>query len=119
MSNLGALAYSRNAPVTGAGTLEAGLDLPQTLPATGDRASIGVVVEKTLAYSQAPLEIPAEPYAADINARLTAVTATVGGHPGEGNAPGPLPHYENPFPANAQEVKTVEQSTGAVLSMWA
>ena len=115
MSTLGALSY-------GVGGLGNGGDVPdaRALPAAGDRVHIDAVAEKSVAYSQAPPIIPNEQSAENANAQRAAMQPYLGGDIAlDRGFAGFLPNYENPFRPNAQDIPTVEQSTGAILSMWA
>ena len=118
MQSLGALAYT----VGDTSGLDAGdirSESPRALLAMGDQVHIDAVVEHSVPFHQAPPNFPLEQTAENANAQRAAVQPNLGGDFNLARDASALQQYENPAWANAQFVPTVEQSTGAILSMWA
>lgn len=119
MNTLGSLAYLVGNTGTGMDATSTRSDSPHALLAQGDQVHIDAVVERTVPFHQPSPDVPREQVSESVSAQRAAMQPYLGGNFDLAREIGPLPQYENPFRANAMDVKTVEQSTGAVLSMWA
>ena len=116
---LGALARATEATASNVANASTPGYAPLGVSIESDRGTIVAVVDRSVSFGQSPAPIPDRPAGDDWSARQDRIYAYQGGNVDMTREAVNLVRYETAFSANAAVIRTVEQTSGTLVNMWA